>query len=239
MAKKVVFAAADSVKPGAIRLKPSEFAEFYNTVVTVNAGFFTDHPRYVNTGIFKWEGRVFPFKQQESDEIYFVGSSAVGLDPDGNWLFYNRDGKRWPDDWPQAHSAIAGGHRLIEDGRIRIQIQNEEYATGREVRHAAQRHPRTAICLTQNSEIILLVADGRHDPAAGFSLLELAELLHGFGCEQALNLDGGGSSTMFIRGKGVVNHPSDNNKFDHDGERAVRTAIIVTVPDKATRNNSN
>jgi exopolysaccharide biosynthesis protein len=49
-------------------------------------------------------------------------------------------------------------------------------------------------------------------------------------CVDALNLDGGGSSTMVIRGQpnnGVVNYPSDNKKFDHEGEREVANALVV------------
>jgi exopolysaccharide biosynthesis protein len=46
------------------------------------------------------------------------------------------------------------------------------------------------------------------------------------GCRDALNLDGGGSSTMVFDGN-IVNHPSDNKKFDHQGERVVANAIVV------------
>lgn len=56
---------------------------------------------------------------------------------------------------------------------------------------------------------------------------ELALLMKDLNCVNALNLDGGGSTTMWIKGKGVVNHPSDNGKFDHEGARAVANAIIV------------
>jgi exopolysaccharide biosynthesis protein len=50
-----------------------------------------------------------------------------------------------------------------------------------------------------------------------------------------MNLDGGGSATMWIKGKpdkGVVSHPSDNKLFDHKGERAVANAIVVTVDNR-------
>ena len=47
------------------------------------------------------------------------------------------------------------------------------------------------------------------------------------GCTEAINLDGGGSSTMYIKDSGVVNYPSDNNRHDHDGQRPVSNAIIL------------
>lgn len=228
LAQYVVFAAADSVQPDEKLLRPSEFAEYFKTLAVLNGGFFTDHSINVNTGIFKREGTVYPFLKQESEEIYFVGEGAVGINEEGKWIFYNREGNVWPDDWPEAHSAIAGGHALIQEGNIRDNIVREAYKTKREIRHAGQRHPRTAICQTEDNYIILLVADGRHFEALGFSLAELARLLQEFGCYNAINLDGGGSSTMFIRGEGVVNHPSDNGKFDRVGERAVRSVIVIT-----------
>lgn len=232
LAQYVVFAAADSVQPDGKLLRPSEFDGYFETLAVINGGFFTDHPTNVNTGIFKREGAVYPFLKQESEEIYFVGEGAVGLNEEGEWIFYKREGKKWPDDWPEAYSAIAGGHSLIQEGSISYNILSEDYKTEREIRHAGQRHPRTAICLTEDNHIILLVADGRHFEAAGFSLVELARLLQEFGCYNAINLDGGGSSTMFIRSEGVVNHPSDNGQFDREGERAVRTVIVVTEPEK-------
>ena len=56
------------------------------------------------------------------------------------------------------------------------------------------------------------------------TLNEVAELMQLLRCKDAVNLDGGGSTTMWISGKpfnGVVNMPRDNKKFDHEGERAV------------------
>ena len=47
------------------------------------------------------------------------------------------------------------------------------------------------------------------------------------GCTEAINLDGGGSSTMYIKDEGVINFPSDNKQHDHEGERPVSNAILV------------
>ncbi len=62
------------------------------------------------------------------------------------------------------------------------------------------------------------------------TLYELAEMMRLLKCRDAVNLDGGGSTTMWIDGKpfnGVVNMPSDNKKWDHEGERAVANILIV------------
>ncbi len=92
------------------------------------------------------------------------------------------------------------------------------------------RHPRTCACVTGDKKVLLLTADGRSNQAFGLSLPELTALLQKLGCKEAVNLDGGGSTTMWIKGmpdNGVVNMPSDNKKFDHFGERKVANAVLV------------
>ena len=70
--------------------------------------------------------------------------------------------------------------------------------------------------------MLLLVVDGRQPGySTGMSLTALAELLLEFGAADAINLDGGGSSTMFLDGK-VVNKPSDAA-----GERPVSDVILI------------
>lgn len=77
---------------------------------------------------------------------------------------------------------------------------------------------------------MLLTLDGRTDQAAGMTLLQLTDLMILLHCRDAVNLDGGGSTTMWINGKpfsGVVNMPCDNKTFDHEGERAVSDILII------------
>ena len=62
---------------------------------------------------------------------------------------------------------------------------------------------------------------------AGMSLFELGVFLRSLKCQQAINLDGGGSTTMWIKSQGVVNYPSDNQRFDHSGERKVANVIVI------------
>lgn len=92
------------------------------------------------------------------------------------------------------------------------------------------RHPRTCACVTDKGKILLLTADGRTEQAYGLSLPELTELMKRLGCRDAVNLDGGGSTTMWISGQpfnGIVNMPCDNKLFDHLGERKVANAILI------------
>ena len=82
------------------------------------------------------------------------------------------------------------------------------------------RHPRTAIAL-KGDHILFITVDGRNQKAAGMSLFELASLLKWLKADDAINLDGGGSTTLWVKGfeeGGVINHPSDNKKMEHAKE---------------------
>src|SRR5919109_521873 len=70
------------------------------------------------------------------------------------------------------------------------------------------RHPRTAIGVDDAGRVLLVVVDGRRRTSVGMDLVQLANLMRRLGAVSALNLDGGGSSTMVVRGK-VKNRPSD------------------------------
>ena len=94
-----------------------------------------------------------------------------------------------------------------------------------------KRHPRSVV-FEKDGKICLMVIDGRSKGnAAGMTLDEVQRYLFsldgGKGCTAAVNLDGGGSSTLWLKEGGVINHPSDNGKFDHKGERRVANSIIV------------
>lgn len=96
---------------------------------------------------------------------------------------------------------------------------------------ALRTHPRTALGRRADGSAILLTADGRHpDHATGLTLPQLAWIMQMLGCTDAINLDGGGSTCMWIEPGGVVNHPSDNRTFDHLGVRPVPN-VIALFPD--------
>lgn len=85
------------------------------------------------------------------------------------------------------------------------------------------RHPRTGIGITKDKKRLFLIAvDGRQpNLSMGMTLKELAELFIKLGCYNSLNLDGGGSTTMWVKGR-VVNSPSDPT-----GERPISDAILI------------
>jgi exopolysaccharide biosynthesis protein len=98
-------------------------------------------------------------------------------------------------------------------------------------RHQGTRFPRTAIALTSNKHLLLMVVDGKNKMAAGMTASEITRFLAGhFSVESALNMDGGGSSTLWMKGypfNGIVNYPTDNRQYDHYGQRKIKTALLI------------
>ncbi|MHB9030603.1 MAG: phosphodiester glycosidase family protein, partial [Candidatus Latescibacterota bacterium] len=112
--------------------------------------------------------------------------------------------------------AVGGGPRLLRNGRISIEAKEEGIAAS----FVTTRHPRTAFGYNRE-RIFLVTVDGRQPGySAGMSLTELADFMLELGAREALNLDGGGSTTMWVRGT-VRNAPSDGRV------RPIANAVIV------------
>ncbi len=87
-----------------------------------------------------------------------------------------------------------------------------------------------------HQRMVLWVNDGRFaEESPGISFNAIGEYLTQLGCPEVLSIDGGGSSTMVLPdGKGllqVMNHPSDNKKFDHAGARKVQNCFFLVPAD--------
>ena len=126
---------------------------------------------------------------------------------------------------------IACGPILLDDGEVvdySYILDSEEYKMVRQHKFFLTRHPRSAIGCNAQGEIFLVVADGRfEDRAEGLSIEELTKVCRWLGMVEAMNLDGGGSSTLWCQKYGVINHPCDNRKFDNEGERSVSSCLVV------------
>jgi hypothetical protein len=100
-------------------------------------------------------------------------------------------------------------------------------------RHQGVRHPRTAIALTEDNKLLLVTVDGRWAQSAGMSAKEMTQFFKRyFNPKDALNIDGGGSTAMYLKDSklsstGIVNYPTDNDVFNHYGQRRVSSFIII------------
>ncbi len=118
--------------------------------------------------------------------------------------------------------AIGGWPRIVREGKntFRLEAEAEEAIPA----NTDRRHPRTAVGISKDRrKLYLVTVDGRQDSSIGITLDELANLMIRFGAHDAINLDGGGSTTMVVNGR-VVNSPSDPT-----GERPVSNALLVTM----------
>lgn len=119
--------------------------------------------------------------------------------------------------WSNVTAAVGGGPRLLKNGEIHVNGQEEKFSRSITYR----RHPRSGIGVTANNWVIMAAIDGRQKKVSvGVTLKEFAALLKDFGCVDAINLDGGGSTTL-VFGDKVVNSSSDQC------ERAVSSALVL------------
>lgn len=128
-------------------------------------------------------------------------------------------------DWEKA----LDGEDIMVSGPLLIMDQADEKLDPANAFNKT-RHPRTAVAITKNKRILLITVDGRNANSAGMSLFELTKLMRWLNANDAINLDGGGSTTLWINnymGNGVVNYPTDNKKWDHEGQRKVANVVLL------------
>lgn len=147
--------------------------------------------------------------------------------------------------WAKPESVINGAVIITKDNQVLVQqvkpesfyeASNEEKAvlvsgpllllngmktSLPDIKFVTNRHPRTFLCIT-NESILFIAVDGRSSKAEGMNLIEAQNFLLEIGCVDAINLDGGGSTTLWIKGEGVINNPSDLL-----GERKVSNALLI------------
>ena len=194
----------DVVAPG-VRTKTSAMGAQNGALAAINGGFFAIESTGLSTGLLRIDGAmVVPAKP---------GQASLGIGEDQRL----RVATRPEGDWPEVQDALGAGPMLLRSGAI----------VGHGARQRGIRHPRSAVGVSKDGAVVWLTADGRTDKAAGLAHEETAAILQALGCVDAVNLDGGGSTTMWVAGRGVVNYPCDNKKYDHAGERAVANAVLL------------
>jgi hypothetical protein len=118
----------------------------------------------------------------------------------------------WSFGWYGVFDAIGGNPTLVEGGRISVEQTNDPFFL---------RHPRTGVGSTPDGRVLMVTVDGRRPGySVGMTPRQFAGLFISLGADYALNLDGGGSTTMSIFGD-VVNRPSDGR------QRPVSSALLL------------
>lgn len=107
-------------------------------------------------------------------------------------------------EWKDIKHVISGGPYLIKNGEIFVDTKSQKLTS------IAGRNPRTAIGYTKNNTMIIVTVDGRKEGSSGVTLNELATLMKELKCYEAINLDGGSSTAMFVDGL-VINGSNVKN----------------------------
>ena len=123
-------------------------------------------------------------------------------------------------DWQGVKHIISGGPYLVKNGEVYVDM------TAQKLGAIGGRNPRSAIGYTSDNNIILVAVDGREGSSIGMTLMELANFMQSIGCVGAINLDGGGSTVMYVNGK-VVNNPQMK------GGIPLSNAVVLTKIDKS------
>jgi len=191
-----------------------------NAVAALNGSFFNMRPPYGGVTYTRVDGTIVAENNKDVPTSFWSRSirqnGAVAI-LDGELYVVKADELRNWEKYIFSEDVLTSGPILLVNGVKEPQAPDKFNTT---------RHPRTAVGKRSNGTVVFVVVDGRLSEAAGVSTTELSLIMSWLGCRDALNLDGGGSSTMVFDGN-IVNHPSDNKNFDHQGERVVANAIVV------------
>lgn len=103
-------------------------------------------------------------------------------------------------EWSDVNHVISGGPYLVKDGNVFVDIKEQKLLS------IGGRNPRTAVGYTADNKFIIVTADGREGASIGLTLSELAHYMKKLGCVNAMNLDGGGSTVMYVKGA-IANKP--------------------------------
>lgn len=203
-------------------------AQFPDAVAAVNGTYFNTRQPHGSVTFVKIDGEIVQPEGLRHDEHFGVDGgvgvledgtvSVVTTRPEGGWeTVTHRD-------------MLVSGPSVVMEGYV---VDNTRHGG-----HCTNRHPRTVVGITADNRLLMVTIDGRTPQARGVTCNEAGEILHALGAVEAVNFDGGGSTTMWVAGEpnnGIVNYPSDNSTYDHAGERSNADAIAIIAPPLAER----
>ena len=196
------------------------FGKENKALAAINGTFF-DVKNGGSVDFIKVDGKVISKNQLGKNDKRARHQQAAIVIEDGKLQIKKWDGStNWENNLPE--------NDVMDSGPLLLLNQQEQFLDTASFNRL--RHPRSAIGIKANGTVILLTVDGRNENSAGMSLFELIKTMRWLGCVSAINLDGGGSTTLWVNGfgsNGVVNYPSDNKLWDHEGERKVANAILL------------
>lgn len=212
---RVAFASAgDSLR------KTSWFGQQHGAIAALNGTFF-DVKKGGSVDLIRIDGQTLDTTLlDQSGKRAEHRQAAVVIHKNKVKIIFGGTDPRWDQDLRERNVMVTGPLLLL-NGQVHPLLKNP---------FNDNRHPRSCVCVTHDRHVIWLTADGRHANAAGLSLPELTRLMQWLGCRDAINLDGGGSTTLWLAGQGengVVNYPSDGRNWLRTVERPVSNVLIL------------
>jgi len=197
----------------------SSYARLVGAQVAINADFFNWNG-YKTSGLAVGNGVQWP----DTNDSRTYGTFAFDTTP-----LAPRVELQPPEHVMQPAAWMKG----VVSGRPRVLAAGQVLSSSVSVCANNVRHPRTAIGLSADKKkLFLVVVDGRSSVAVGMTCSEVGALLKSLGAAEGMNLDGGGSSAMYLQGFGTVNRPSDGqervvgNHLAVFAKPTVRTGIV-------------
>ena len=145
---------------------------------------------------------------------YVIVAPLVSLKPFLEEEKVEVDIKTTPE-WKGVRHIISGGPYLVRNGDVFVDMTAQKLAS------IGGKNPRTAVGYTLDNDLIMVTVDGREGASVGMTLMQLARFMKEVGCVNAINLDGGGSTVMYVNGQ-VVNHPA------YKGGIALSNALVLS-----------
>ena len=198
--------------------KTSRFAEKANALVALNGSFF-DVEKGGSVAYLESDGKVIARNRRAKEKWGKPDSllnGAIVLDKSGYMKLEIAKPDSFYEQSNREKTVLISGPILLSDGE-KLPLENSEFVK--------KKHPRSCLCETADKSILFIAIDGRSKIASGMNLKEAQELLIRLNCRNAINLDGGGSTTLWVNdGKlnGILNYPSDKS-----GERPVANVILI------------
>ncbi|MFU8803609.1 MAG: phosphodiester glycosidase family protein, partial [Bradymonadaceae bacterium] len=182
-----------ATKSGEGRRTTSSFGQLVGAQAAINGDFYD--------GSFRPIGLAIGAGERWPNNVDKAGWGFIAFGPQQAEISPTSAHVASPPSW--MHDTVGGNILVLTNGTV----------TNDAGSFCTTRHPRTAAGFSQDgNKLYLAVVDGRTTSSRGMTCTELGQLMKNLGAHTAINLDGGGSTTMWVQGKGVVNVPSDGSQ---------------------------
>lgn len=196
----------------------SLFGEESKALVALNGSFF-DVAKGGSVSYLESDGKIIARNRSSKEKWAKTDSllnGAIVLDHSGKLKIEIAKPASYYERSNQEEAVMVSGPILLADGQT-LPLENSDFVK--------KRNPRSCLCETANKNILFIAIDGRSEVASGMNLKEVQQFLLRLNCRDAINLDGGGSTTLWVNDgykKEILNKPSDKK-----GERPVANIILI------------